>query len=420
MVDTQNMQEKLEGMEQRIKAEAPESSAKDEKDKKKMEKFRRKQFKLANQFKEEVVKRFGKVVKSVIIFGSFVRGDFHEKSDIDLLVVIDDTTARFSPEMKDSFDEKLYEIGKKISEDINVQPAWTLTEFWDMARMGHPLLYTIVRDGWALYDTGFFIPTRKLLEAGKIQGTLEAVELFMEGAPKKIQRVEMAKLYMIAEDLYYALLNSSQAVLMYMGIPCPAPKNTIKAVEDHLVKTKILKRAYLTSLKRVVEFRKSVEHKQTKDVTGVELDKFITEAKDYVSQMEGILAALEKDRKEKSIVKNYEVLIKASVAALKKINKLPEDPKDLPQAIDNYLIKAGLVNPTYADVFKQVVTMRKLVADNMTTKIPERDIEMTREYVRRFVRDIGMILEGKTLPEKASKKLGKPVKTRKKTGAKKK
>lgn len=65
-----------------------------------------------------------------------------------------------------------------------------MTEFWEMARIGHPLLYTIVRDGWALYDTGFFIPTRKLLELGKIPRTIEAITLLMEGAPKKFKELK--------------------------------------------------------------------------------------------------------------------------------------------------------------------------------------------------------------------------------------
>src|SRR3989344_6667156 len=102
---------------------------------KKMEALRKKQLEVANTFKDEVLKKYKDFAKSIILFGSLVRGDFHEKSDIDLLVVIDDTVARFSPEMKDRFDDDIYNIGKKLSEQIIVQPAWTLTEFWDMARI---------------------------------------------------------------------------------------------------------------------------------------------------------------------------------------------------------------------------------------------------------------------------------------------
>src|SRR3989344_80346 len=238
----------------------------------KQEAFRKKQLALANKFKDEVLKRCSNIVKAIVLFGSLTRGDFHEKSDIDMLVVIDDVTARFTPEMKDEFDDRLYDIAKSISESMTVQPAWLLSEFWDMARIGHPLLFTIVRDGWALYDSGFFIPVRKLLELGKIPTTLEAVEKFMETAPQKINRVETAKLYMVAEDLYYAMLNSSQAVLMYLGEPPPAPKHCADVVKEQLVDTQLLEEVYLNDLREVVEFRKGVEHKEIKELTGQRLD----------------------------------------------------------------------------------------------------------------------------------------------------
>jgi hypothetical protein len=50
----------------------------------------------------------------------------------------------------------------------------------------------------------------------------------MDGVPGR-QRVKSVKLYMVAEDMYYAMLDSAQAVLMYVGIGPPHPKS---AAED--------------------------------------------------------------------------------------------------------------------------------------------------------------------------------------------
>ncbi len=365
----------------------------------KRENFRRRKLKLAQEYSDIVVKKFKKVVKAVVLFGSFTRKDFHEKSDLDLLVVIDDTTARFTPEMKESFDEKLRIIGKEISADISVQPSWTLMEFWEMARIGHPLLYTIVRDGWALYDTGFFIPVRKMLEAGKVPHTLEAIELLMHEAPKKIQRVENAKLYMIAEDLYYSMLNSSQAVLMFMGRNSPTPRYASRDVDEYLVRTKILPKKYLKHLEQVVKFRKDVEHKIIKKVSGEKLDMLIKNAEEYVEEMLKILAGMQHKKKEAIIIKNYEIMIKGVVSALKSMDKLPKDPKDLPAAVKEHLTGTKRISPFYEDLLKQVATMRKMVDEKQLSKITERDVEMTREYVRRFIREISIFLDKKQVPE---------------------
>ena len=370
-------------------------------EKKKMEAFRQKQWKLAEKFKDDVLQKYKNIVKAVVLCGSLTRNDFHEKSDIDMLVVIDDTTARFTPEMKDSFDDKLHVIAKGIAENITVQPAWTLTEFWDMARIGHPLLYTIVRDGWALYDTGFFIPIRKLLELGKIPTTLEAVEKFMETAPQKINRVETAKMYMVAEALYYAMLNSAQAVLMYVGQNPPSPKHTPVEVRECLVNASHLEQTYLDDLESVIDFRKRVEHKDVKDITGQQLDEYIQKAKQYVSRMEQLLMQLQKKKKENIVHKNYEVMVKATVTALKKMDKLPPDPKDLPHVMKSELIDTVKLDPYYSDVFRKVVTMRKMLDEDKVAEIPQRDIEMTREYVRRFVQDLRHIIDAK--PKKKGK-----------------
>ena len=110
---------------------------------------------------------------------------------------------------------------------------------------------------------------------------------------------------------------------------------------------------------------------------------------------------LQKKKKETIVEKNYEVMIKAAVAALKKMEKLPPDPKDLPGAVKSYLIDHGHVDPYFSEVFRQVITMRKMLDEDKVGEIPQRDVELTREYVRRFVRDLEPILE---TPQKGKKK----------------
>ncbi len=368
-------------------------SEKVEKKKLSKEEIRKRKFELAQKYANEVVKKFKKIVKSVVLFGSVARGDVSEKSDIDILVIYDDTAARFTPELKQAFDLKLRSIAKKISPEISVQPAWSLTEFWDMARIGHPLLYTIVRDGWALYDVGFFIPVRKLLEAGRIPHTLEAIELLMHSAPKKIRRVKNEKLYLIAEDLYYAMLNASQAVLMMLGKNAPTPKEAITAVKEYLVDTKLLPKSYYKWFEQVVKFRKQVEHKRIKNVSGERLDAFIEKAERYVAKMQEIMRSLQRKRKELIASRNYEVMLKAAITALKAINKLPKEPKEIPRAIKRYLIEEGRVNPMYEEVIRKVALAKKMANEGRIDEITERELHLMREYVRRFVREVANLVK---------------------------
>ncbi len=363
------------------------SEKKKEQEKVDLNELRKKKFELAKKFSDEIVKKYGQIIKSVVVFGSVARGDMTEKSDLDIIVIYDDVAAKMSDSVKEKFDFDLHEIAKKIDDDMSIQPAWSLTEFWEMARTGHPLLVTIVRDGWAVYDTGFFIPFRKLLELGKIPSTLEAVEVFISNAPQKILKVENMKLYMIAEDLYYAVLNSAQALLMYLGYNVPSPKNTPRVFRQYVVNSGLVDEKYARFLEKIIEFRKKVEHKELTSVTGIRLDKYIRRSKAFVAKMMFLLNKMQKKKKSDLIKKNYNDMLSVCIMKLKDMGKLEKDPKKLPILIDENIFSKRL---QYREIFKKVIAMRKMLEDGDVSKIPERDVELTRHYVDRFIKEMGV------------------------------
>ena len=192
------------------------------------------------ELSKQILDKYGKYVKAIVMMGSVAREEFKPKSDIDIFVVIDDTSKDLSNEELDKIDADIEKMGQKISEYISVQPIYTLTEFWDYARVAHPIIYNFIKEGVAVYDTGFFGPVKRLLEMGKIPATREAIESYMEGAPKKLMRAKTVKLLMLAEDAYYAMLNSAQAVLMFMGLAPPVPNRAYDDVKKFFVKPGIL------------------------------------------------------------------------------------------------------------------------------------------------------------------------------------
>ncbi len=371
--------------------------------------------KSANEFTDKVLNLYKGYIKTVVVWGSITRGDFTGKSDVDIYIIFDDTKMPIKKfdEMRAKIDNDVYRTAVDIDPRLHVQPVIALTEFWDGIRTCHPLFYNIVREGYALHDTGFFIPMRKLLEWGKFPATIEAAEIRFEGVPKRISRVQSVKLYIIAEDLYYAITDAAQSVLMFIGAPPPAPKVLSKEVRRSLVAPGLLEEEWAQVIDDVMAFRKSVEHKEIKEIKGEELDKWIARTDQYIKRMEKLLDQLEDERKAYDIKKNYEVMIKASVAALKAINKLPPEPEKLPEAFKKYLVEPGLVSPWYADVFSKVIELRKRADDfKKIFEIPERDVYMTKEYVRRFVMDIRGLIErkrpelaGEVAPEQPDKKL---------------
>ena len=77
--------------------------------------------------------------KKIILFGSFARGDYHENSDIDL-IIIGDFSRRF-------FDR----IGKMLDlvpSDLYIEPlVYTKEEFNKMRENGNSFILTAISDG---------------------------------------------------------------------------------------------------------------------------------------------------------------------------------------------------------------------------------------------------------------------------------
>ena len=374
---------------------------------KKLKKFSMEtRLKSAEDFKAKILGMFKNYVKSIIVFGSFMKGQGTGKSDVDVYVIFDDTKMPLKKfdEIRSRIDDDIYKVASSIDPRLHPQPIIALTEFIKGIRYTNPVFYNIIREGYAIYDTGFFIPMRKLLEWGEFPVTPEAAHMRMEGVPRRITRVKSVKLYIIAEDLFYAMLDAAQAVLMYVGVGPPAPKTAADEVRKHLVEAGLLEEEYAKMLEDICIFRKKVEHKELKDVSGKEVDEWIKNTEKYIKRFEKLLKDLETQRKAYDIKKSYDIMVNASVAALKSLEKLPKEPEKLPETFKKYLIDSGLVNSSYSELFGKVIEMRKLLEDKKLDKIKDRDIYMNKEYVRRFVSDISRIIR-EPMPESPENKI---------------
>ncbi|GIX45868.1 MAG: hypothetical protein KatS3mg131_0079 [Candidatus Tectimicrobiota bacterium] len=82
--------------------------------------------------------------KAIVLFGSLARGDLHEGSDVDLLVVAD-----FCEPFLDRI-TRLLALSQETR--LPLEPVgYTPAEFEDMRRRGNPFLEEVLRHGHVLY-----------------------------------------------------------------------------------------------------------------------------------------------------------------------------------------------------------------------------------------------------------------------------
>lgn len=358
------------------------------------------------EFAKKVLEKHGKLVKAVVMMGSVAREEFKPKSDIDVFIILDDTTGELTPQLQEKIDDELEEIARKISDKLSVQPSYSLTEFTDYARKGHPIIYNFIKEGVAVYDTGFFGPWKRLLKMGKISGTREAIENYMEGAPKKLMRAKTVKLLMLAEDCYYAMLNTAQAVLMFIGVEPPVPSKAYQEVKKYLVEPGILEPKYAEWLREIISIRKRIEHKELMEAKGAFVDEWIRRAEKFIEKMFALLNALEIRKREKVLERTHEVMLKAVATALKTLHKLPEETTvaelekrlgmPLMEAFKRDFVATKRVEEYYLDMWKQIEELKKEVEQKKFEKLKGKEVYEMREHVRKLIHDLARVLkEGK-------------------------
>jgi len=349
---------------------------------------------ILKKFTKEILKKYGQIVRSVVLFGSTARDEWKGKSDIDVFVIIDDTRQKITPMAKDKMDRELVDISKDIHPQLSVQQPYLLTEFWNMVRLGHPIVFNFIREGVPVYDKDTFLPIKRLLQMGEIKPSKEAVEKYIERAPKRIKRVENAKIYMVVEDCYYAMMESAQAVLMFLGESPPRPSDAPEALRRAAVKIKLLEPRYADWIENIIKVRKDVEHRKKQSMPGTELDDWIKKTKRFVKRMQQLIVRIEIMKRENIIDKSYAIMEETTVTLLQAMNKMPKKSrKSIEKLFEDELVKTGMVSEKYLTAFRELSQLKKMADSGKTLEVPKQHILLQREYVRKFIREAGKLLK---------------------------
>lgn len=404
--------EKKRGRNESLKPEETFTETRDFRStKKKIEDFQKeRRMDAAEKFKERALEKHEEDIKAIIGTGSVTRNEFSSESDLDVTVFIDDTHEDMDKEKKEKIEEDLKEVAegcgktKNGNKILHVQPPWTITEYWDMMRRGSPVAHSWTQDAVALYDDGFFEPIQRLYKMGKFPATRKSAEKRMSKVPKRINRAERMKVLIVAKDVYYAMLNSLQAIIVYMGEEAPAPKQLAEIARENLVERDLLEEKYIEQYEEVYSIHKDVERNEIDEMEGEKVDEYLEMAREFIGEMQKLMKKIELNRKARKIQSNYESMVKTSVAALKALDELPEDPKDLPKAFKEKLIDQELIDPRYEKTFGKVLEMKKKLNDKEIEDVTEHEINVAEEFVKGFIKDIRELLEERNISPEDLKK----------------
>ncbi|MBU0466254.1 MAG: nucleotidyltransferase domain-containing protein [Nanoarchaeota archaeon] len=254
---------------------------------------------IAMDFAEKVHRKFDKVIKASILFGSQVKGGSDAGSDIDVILIVDDAAIEWDLELVAWYRE---ELGKLISRqkygaELHVNTV-KLTTWWEDLLHGDPVVINILRYGEALIDyAGFFNPVKALLLKGKMRSTPEAASAALQRAPGHIIRSKMAEMSAI-EGAYWAMVDSAQAALMTAGKMPPNPEQIPELLKETFVDAGMLKMGYVKGMKELYSLHKAITHRQMGNMKGQEIDEWQELAEKFLVEMTRIVGKLLEEREK--------------------------------------------------------------------------------------------------------------------------
>jgi len=351
------------------------------------EKSQERRFESVEKFSEQLNEKLGDKVKVVAVWGSVPQGEHGVDSDIDTLVVLDDTKLKkdVPKDAKKKIRRKVTSLADEVDERITIQYFPFLTEFWDSLRKGEPLAIEAVRNGEAVYDTGIFMPAKRLLQRGKISGTQESVKKRLKLAATGYKKAEKNLKASTPHKLEQVVANAGQAPIMLVGKTPPGKEKVPDVLEEMFVEKGMLEEEEVKKAREVVEFA-DVGEKNPEEVTGKEVDEHLQKADEFVRRMHKLVSQLGSRKKVKDIVEDYKNFLKANVAALRsKGVEPPQDKDDLPEAVEENLD----VGEAHMEMFDKWDDIISSIREEDMDSVDEKELYELKNDTREFISDVG-------------------------------
>ena len=250
---------------------------------------------IASDFATKAYAKFDKIIKSIILFGSTAKGVAEEKSDIDIIIIIDDCTIQWDEELIAWYRE---ELGKLIKENpykkaLHINSI-RLSTWWDEMLRGEPVAINVIRFGEALIDFGgFFNPLKVLLARGKIKNTPETIYIALGRAPSHMIRSKAA-MFSALEGLYWAFVDAAHAALMAAKQVPPSPEHIADMLREQFVKKKMLNPKFVLWYNDIYTLMHKILRNEITDIKGSELDEWRERADVFLRNMAKIIDQITK------------------------------------------------------------------------------------------------------------------------------
>jgi hypothetical protein len=227
------------------------------------------------------------------MFGSAAKGISAPKSDIDIVILIDDASIQWDDELVAWYRE---ELGKIIKSNPYIKPLHIntvrLTTWWTELIRGEPVVLNIIRWGIPLIDFGgFFTPLKHMMVQGKLKGTPEMIYITLGRAPAHMIRAKVSMLNSL-EAVYWAFVDSSHSALIAAKQSPPSPEHIPAAMREFLVDKGNLNKKYAEWYRDLYILTHKTMRGEMNDIDGKDVQLWRARADEYIREMANVVKKL--------------------------------------------------------------------------------------------------------------------------------
>jgi predicted nucleotidyltransferase len=227
--------------------------------------------KLTREFSKKLILEMKELVRSIVLFGSNTNDTLTKDSDIDLMIVLDNISIYVSDELREAYHIIINNLSENLAKNKFHILTVNLSDLWDMARKGDPLLINILRFGVPIFDRDLIKPLQYLLEMGKIRPTIESIYSYRARSNQLIENLNIHLRNMFF-DLYYSVVDIVHSALMVDNILPPSPREMPELFEKNFKNNKQLLK-YSELIKEIYNKYKELDHNKT-TINEKEIEKY--------------------------------------------------------------------------------------------------------------------------------------------------
>lgn len=245
---------------------------------------------VAMDFAVKVHKKFDRLIKASILFGSQAKNVAVPGSDIDIILIVDDAAVTWDMELIAWYREELAKIvaENQYRKELHINTV-KLTTWWQDLLYGDPVVINIIRYGEALIDIGgFFNPLKALLIQGKIRSTPEAVYAALSRAPYHLARSRASELGAI-EGVYWSMVDAAQALLITAGKIPPSPEHIPQMMKQTFADAGLLDQQYVVSIRDLYNLHKGISHGSITNIKGIDIDMWQEKAEKFLGEASSLI-----------------------------------------------------------------------------------------------------------------------------------